>query len=80
MRRDREDAGFPTYRISNPALDCPKSANSQAVATTAERVLPTCLPKTAENTPDLQAVIEAWPNLPLAVKRDSGDRPHRTPE
>jgi hypothetical protein len=62
------DAGFPTYRISNPALDFPNSANGQVLATTAERVLPTCLPKTAENDLDLRAVVEAWPTLPEHIR------------
>jgi hypothetical protein len=62
------DAGFPTYRISNQALDCHNSASRHELAATAERVLPSGLPKSVETDPDLQAVVEAWPTLPEHIR------------
>jgi hypothetical protein len=69
IRIRTRDAGFPTYRTSNPAIDCHKSLTSQQLAENQEGVLPSCLPKTAENGPDLRAVVEAWPSLSDPMKR-----------
>ena len=62
------DAGFPTYRISNPALDSRNRESPQGLATPGEAVLPTSLPFSVENYPALRAVVEAWPTLPDHVR------------
>jgi hypothetical protein len=45
----------------------------------AQTVLPSCLPKAAENDPDLLAVIEAWPALPEHVRAAVLALVHTTP-
>jgi hypothetical protein len=47
----------------------PQRISSTALPDSCEAVLPTGLPKTVENGPDLQAVVEAGPGLPDAMKR-----------
>ena len=63
------DAGFPTYRISNPARDSHNGLSSQELAARGEPVLPTSLPFSLENDLDLRLVVEAWPTLGDALKR-----------
>ena len=51
-----------------PLLPGSQPVASKAVTSHAPGVLPECLPDSAQNDPELTAVIRAWPELPEAIR------------
>lgn len=58
----------PPPRGIEPLLPDTQVVKSQALTSSNQSVLPVCLPDSAQNVPDLAAVVKAWPKLPEPVR------------
>ena len=70
-RKASEVAGIrtPDLRIKSP-LQHPKNPGKTAISANVVANRAAVETKSAHDDPDLQAVIDAWPDLPATVKRD----------
>ena len=66
---DSNSRALTSCRFSRPVTQIHNEHTAQDVTETGGRVLPSCLPESAEIDPELSRLIEAWPTLPEAIRR-----------
>jgi len=55
-------------RFRRPMRESRNSLSTKTVTENKESVLPSCLPESEESDADLAAVVEAWAELPSAIR------------